>query len=89
MNAYQPTGRGLCARCGRDVGAHEAGHEYRDPYRGENGSLRGECRVCGEEPEHPIHIAPALSGDDTTQVTNYDAEAEAKARIAELERKLE
>lgn len=27
---YKPTGTGLCATCGRDVGAHDGGHPFVD-----------------------------------------------------------
>lgn len=30
MTTYQPTGTGLCANCGQDVGQHDGGHPFTD-----------------------------------------------------------
>lgn len=49
MTTYQPTGQGLCAKCGRDVGRHDAGHRL------DLDHLRGECRECKLPPEATIH----------------------------------
>jgi len=41
MSTYQPNGDGTCKRCGRDVGAHDGGHEFVECY----------CLDCSEAQE--------------------------------------
>lgn len=55
-STYTPDGTGHCATCGRDVGAHDAGHEY----GGDNFPLsviaaEAICRTCGSNEADPIH----------------------------------
>lgn len=47
--SYTPTGTGHCANCGRDVAAHDGGHEY------DHDHLHHECRECGLSPENRLH----------------------------------
>ena len=47
---YQPTGHGICATCGRDVGDHDAGHEYA-PTR----VMDFYCGQCERYVSDPIH----------------------------------
>lgn len=52
---YIPTGTGLCADCGHDVGRHDGGHEFvaselASPFHGSP-----VCDYCLEIEGHPIH----------------------------------
>ena len=77
-STYTPTGNGLCAVCGRDVGRHvDPAHELeemRAPV-----SSGGEppqwmvvgCVECDEAPDHPIHD-PGRILRCPSEITNLD-----------------
>lgn len=49
---YQPTGTGLCGECGRDVGRHDGGHEWRGV---DDGYGNGWSSCCHRVRRDPIH----------------------------------
>lgn len=59
-STYTPTGTGLCATCGRDVGAHvDPAHKFVEcEYTGacyKTVSRDGRAHTCAEFPDHPVH----------------------------------
>ena len=51
---YQPTGHGLCATCGRDVGEHDGGHRF-TPQLFIRGRYLPRCWTCDAPYNAPIH----------------------------------
>ena len=57
-DTYTPSGTGLCATCGRDVGAHDCGHTWVNSVL--VGTTAGhtaawQCGECFRPPHDPVH----------------------------------
>ena len=68
MTTYTPTGKGLCAVCGRDVGAHDPGHRFEPTAK-----VAHMCGVgfCYMSEGHPIHdVGRTLTCP--SEITNLD-----------------
>jgi len=54
-STYQPTGKGLCAQCGCDVGAHDAGHKPRLHLVDTTNGHEMWCLACDRMASDPVH----------------------------------